>query len=855
MRTLPRPAIGIVVSAAVAAAAIFAGMNFASPTSVTEDATVLAPSAIDGVPVPGDNDPETLDVSGGTGLARVVTPGSGDPDALPAGLEDAIAALDEAGAGDPTEGYLAPMGTGGYGGGGPDDPCAPESGDAPEDCPDGLHSAIFSDTMPPELEVWPVPDVATSPVGTSVYCPDLTPGEGELGLGVATSIPASVTVRYWPADNPADVRTVAPAGLASETAAWNARVAETGTYPVREFVFQHCGLLTGLSPHTDYVLSAVAIDDEFHRISDAVERRFSSDGQPTEPPMRAVPLGDHLLYVSVPNYGEANLPWVQAWVVAEGAPADCSSADLSHAALQSIQPQRVVTLTPEYLHAHNYATGYNRAVVDIYDVPEGSTVVVCARWFDRDAPVWDRDIPTKQKFIVAMSPDSIVPVVTVTRASFIRNVALQSIGIDASTASGLVCGHVTLPPADTSGGSTVDIGATLCDTSESDVSYLAPPGTGGNIVLSTAAYGGGEVLHSSYLLPLSHYECLGTCDLPPSLTYSIPLPTVRVGSGLCGSGFGGDCTPPTRETALGTVDVDVTWIQGNVNGLDHWVVGEADATAPDAPPPPDAPIFDTEAWWAVSLSTDGWRGEARAVLRSDRHVTYTATIAGDCFLGEAPAPVTGSTHRDAAGIEAASVSFWGLCPGGTYRTRVEMIDDAGHLTVADYSRDAGTVWWPGAAFTVPVAEIEISGTMTVRTDPSWYGAWWLVGSDIYVGPGENRTWADYGPSLERCFTRDVHSASGTLRPVRIDQSQTIHIRHYSRVTSEGLYYGVDHDTLCDWPGANSWVADIDMDIPFTDLLRGVTVEGDLWQRGFAEGAPGRGEIQYTLTLRATRVTD
>ena len=145
--------------------------------------------------------------------------------------------------------------------------------------------------------------------------------------------------------------------------------------------------------------------------------------------------------------------------------------------------------------------------------------------------------------------------------------------------------------------------------------------------------------------------------------------------------------------------------------------------------------------------------------------------------------------------------------------------------------------------------------MTVTTYGGWNESWWLVGSDVYVGPREDRIYADYGPSLERCFTGDVDSASGPLSTIEVPQERTIHFRAYTRVTSEALYYGVDHDRLCDWPGANNWVADVDFDVTYDQLLRGVSLNGDLWQRGFDEGDPGEGRIRYYLTLRATRVTE
>jgi hypothetical protein len=851
MRRLIRPLIGIGVSLVIASFALVAGRQAASPAApASESAMILAPVAVDGRAVPGDNDPATLDVSGGTGLMDVGTPGSADPAALPPSVRDAIAALNSAGGPDPAGAHLL-IGAGassGHGSGAAaGDPCSPTSGATPTGCPGGLRSAIFADTAPPDLEVWPVADVATAATGTSIYCPGLTHGAGELGLGVGTTVPAAVTVRYWPVSDPTDVRTVTPAADTSQVAAWNARVAATGTYPVHEFVFQHCGLLTGLRPNTDYRLSAVAIDDEFSRISDPVERPFNSAGQPTIPPLRAIPLTNSLLYVSAPNYGTTNPPIIFGWVVAAGQTADCSGFDTTHPSLQVVQAQTLVEVTHDYLHAHNYADGYDHAAVMVYDVPEGSTVVVCARWYNRAGPSWDRDTPTKQEFLVAMSPDTSAPVITLTHVDFAHSADASSVSMVASTQSGIECGRAIFPPTAVSGGR-LDINQTLCDAG-APRSWMAPLGSGGNVIVSTDAARGSDVVHSSYVLPLSRYRCLGTCALPPTLTYSVPLPTVRVGSGMCGTGFGGDCTPPTAENALGTAEIQVTWTQGNVNGLDHWVVGSSDNTPPAAPPVPDAPRFDDSQYPNVTLSSDGWSGWTSFAIRSDRHVTYTASIGGDCFVGTPPAPATGQSSAPSSGVSSASVTFAGLCPGGNYLITVELVDDAGHRTVAGASRDAGTVWWPGSIVSLPVRMYAVAGSFQITTDPSRYKPWYVVGGHVsYTTDLYSDSYVDFGASASRCFTRDQFTATGTSDGSAV-QARTVHVRVYARVQDEGLYFGVNHDADCSWPSTNNFVADQSFDVAWTDLARGVTMTGDLPQAdvGSIPGYPE--QIHYRLTLR------
>ena len=872
MRRLPRPLIGAAVTIAVAASAILVGMRFASPEAAaavaTEDVPVLAPVSVGDAPATPDNDPETLDVSDATGTARIVPPGNYDEDALPPGVADAIAALDESG-GDPADTHLAlggaddgtDDGTGDGGDGAADDsaagdPCSPApgeagEGDAPEGCPDGLHSAIFADTMPEDLEVWPVPDPSTTLEGTSIYCPDLAPGDGELGLGVGTNLPATITARYWPIADPTAVQTLTLEGIPAEEAAWQAEIAATGDYTRGMYVFQHCGMMTGLTPNTDYMVSAYGIDT-YMRISAPVERRFNSAGQPTIPPMTATPLGSSLLYVSVPNYGATNVPLLQAWVVEEGTVPGCSAADTAHQNLRIVGTQHLVEVSADYLRRHNYVSGYNTRLVSLYDVPEGSTVVLCARWYDREAPSWARDTPTDQKAMVVMSPDTISPIVTLARLNLANAVTADAVRMTASSQWGWVCGEASAPGADASAGAVVEVGAELCRISEAGTTRIAEGGTRANVVISTDLVWGSRHTTSRAMLPLGRLACVGVCELPEPRTYIVALPTVTVGAGMCGSSFG-DCTPPTRETAFGTADVVVTWEQGNANGLDRWSVGAVDDTPPDAPVS-DRPQFDAGSYWVPSLSPDGWTGSATLTFRTDRHVSYTIWGSGDCVIGTSPGPLTGVTRPTDVGVESATVSISGVCPGESYDTQVEIVDDAGRRTVAAYTASADTIWWPGARFTVPINEIEVTGTMTVTTFGGWNESWWLVGSDVYFGADERRLYADYGASDARCYTGAVDSATGPLRTVRVNQERTIHVRAYTRVTSESLYYGVDHDARCDWPDPNNWVADVEFDVPFDQLLRGVTVTGDLWQRGFPEGRPGEGRIRYSLTLTATRVT-
>ena len=372
--------------------------------------------------------------------------------------------------------------------------------------------------------------------------------------------------------------------------------------------------------------------------------------------MRVIPLTPSILYVSVPIYGGSNPPIVNAWAVTADEPADCSTFDAAHPGLFQLVPEHTVDVPTSYLEAHHYDTAYTQAVVNAYDVPEGSTIVVCARWYDVTAPVWDRNVPTKQQFVVASSPDAWVPLVSVRAVHLSEPVVALSATITGSTQTGYLCGAATFPPADTSPRPRSNSVARCATRGPATLWSSSSVGTGGNIVLSSDVDFQGTDVHSSSVLPLSRFACYGDCEAPPPLDYVIDLPKVTVGAGVCGSFLWFDCTPPTRETSLGTAEIHVSWGPGHQNHLEHWVIGAPDTTVPDAPPPPDNPIFDTERAVDVTLSDDGTVGTASMLIRSDRHVTYTASIAGDCFVGDIPPAATGETHPSAPGDGGAPTS-------------------------------------------------------------------------------------------------------------------------------------------------------------------------------------------------------
>jgi len=198
-------------------------------------------------------------------------------------------------------------------------------------------------------------------------------------------------------------------------------------------------------------------------------------------------------------------------------------------------------------------------------------------------------------------------------------------------------------------------------------------------------------------------------------------------------------------------------------------------------------------------------------------------------------------------VYAATVSLGGLCPGHSYTVTVELVDDAHHRTVANSTRDAGTEWWPGALVAVPIRSYAVAASLQVSKDPTLYQPWYLAGGRVaYDSEFYSGTQFDFGAN--RCLARDVATITGTQDGTAV-QARTVHVHLFARAQAEGLYFGVNHDADCSWPGPNLFIADESFDVSWTDLARGVTVTGDLPQADVTPIPGSVPQIHYRITLR------
>ncbi|MES2169987.1 MAG: hypothetical protein V4479_04605 [Actinomycetota bacterium] len=769
-----RPVIAIIAAIAVAAAGVLIGLRLAAPASPrTITAPVLAPAVDDSTP------------SAAIGTATIARPGSVAKRTLDAGAQSRIDALN---AGD---GLSAPDAQAAVGrvqhapAVHADDPCA--VGAPATDCPAGLQGAIAADTIssPVALQLF----ASTIDHAGPVYrCPADT-GHGGVGIAAITTVPADVTLRYWPQGDPTAVRTTVMHSQPGDAEGWASANAARGGYSDDFVQFQHCATLTGLSP-TTYVLQATAID-VLLRISPSVPLQFDPRGDPTEPPMLVLPIGANQLYVSVPTYPNP-LPDVRAWVVPDGTAPDCSSYTSATRLLQAA-PEHILDVDHAALVAANYNPEYTKRVVNVFSAPEGSTIVVCARWFDHAGPTWNVTSPQKQEAVITRSPSAITPIVFFEAYHLDSAQPLYGFNVYATTQFGIHCGtNANFPSTAGQTGSHSGGGAQLCIQDD-----RVDSGTAGDVTITTDFQSGGRHASSSAVLPLAHQVCYGTCTLPPDTPYQVPI--------------------TTDAGTVGFVRVLVRWQEGRQNGRTSWSIGTADPSAPTASTPAD-PRFDTTVAPVATLSSDGWSAGMSFTMRTDRHVSYRATLAGDCFLDGATSSATGETAGSGL-VWSAPVSFSGLCPGALYVTTVEIVDDSGHSITVDINRHTQETWWGNGEVVMPANAIVISGSATAaQTGLTGRRAWDFLDATASF----NSAYPDPLPIPSGCRPVSVLEIPASISR-STPQAHTVHVLVTARVKEEDLYFGVPHDADCSWPDPTVSTAVVDVVVPYTDLLRGMDI--------------------------------
>jgi len=776
--TIPKwllPVICVVAAVAVGVAATLIGMRFAAPTATaplkTETVPILAPTG----PAATDTGTDPYAVSGAVGSAEIVSPGQHGATLVDADSQRTIDGYNATGVLDPGVGYVAPApaAAGSTSDTGPaplpaDDPCASSS--PPSGCPDGIHSVVIADTHDaPALDARIFVNPATSSVGTSVYCPSGDLARGEAWVDVTSNTPGVAHISWastgdGAATAPVDVAT--DAGLKASFDSYHTR---TGGYAENRWIFQHCEKLTGLDPTKHYLVTAT-FTDELSRSEGPLIAILDARGRPTIPPVLAVPLGTGLLYVSVPSPSQTTgvRPVIHAWSIGRGDSADCSGFG-QHTDIPAIQAPVVIDVPAAELDRQNYDPTYRSRDVRIYSVPEGTTVVVCARWFRAAAPSWSSSTPTLQKSIVVTSPDAITPVVTLHSLELGKQVDAGAVNVSVSTPTGLFCSQWT-GPTEAAGPGSVAVGTPICDVAASG------DGFEGRLSVTTNVRVGRDHVVKTSLLQLQRTSCTGVCALPATMRYRIDLPTVTVATGICGNGFPWEdpCTPPSQQVSLGSAVLDVSWVQGPTPGNRGWLIGTPDNTLPAPGAAPVGPQLDTNSYPVVGLAANRLSGGVNDELRVNEPATYAATITGDCFpVGFIPT-LSGHTSANADGTNHFTLHWDGLCPGAGYSVAVTLTDAEHHTT--HWAISGAENRWDGGLFGLPIGTIHVVGTLYLGPQNAQHTAYGVA--RVMVGAGANASsssGAHYLTPSRPCTAGS--DGTGTVVPLDFtaDETSTIHL--------------------------------------------------------------------------------
>jgi hypothetical protein len=848
--TVPKwliPVLAVIAAVAIGVAATLIGLRFAPVETVTAQPTteivpVLTPIAEgDEAPAAPDDDAEPgapVVVSEAAAEREVTTPTTpSDDEAVDPSLLfffDELMAWPDA--------LLGLINFGDEGRADGDDPCAPRDGEPAVGCPDGLRSTILSDTALRDFaaggQAFP-PTYAEflergNPYGGSLWCDGLEAGDGEVPFGILATAPGTFTLRYWPTENPAAERETTVTTTAEQLALWEEQVALPDGWPIT----QQCFVIDGIEPNTAYTAVVTGIDT-FLRISPAHTVRFHSAGSPVHPGLQISTVGDNLLFASGLHPTDETLD-IRAYLVGpDDAPACTAPAGATQlTSLTSVE----VEAGRDEVNALNALPNFQRKAVRTFVIPEGATAIICGRWFPAgDAPVWESSQPNFESAAIVQAADRVLPSVSLFDVARFDD-AVESMEVRVASSEGIGCWAPTWTwTRDRDDALPVQ----LCDASAfasggtaSDGERLWTRGFRGDLVITvTTRLTTGETSETSYLLPAADGGCRGVCEPPERQWFRVALEEVTQGTGLCGSFFGSDCTPPSREVAAGTATFFVDWEQGLSNGRTDWNVTPT-VDRPVDYVAPDVPQVDNDADWTFSEPTLSipW-SSASLPVDVDRAVDYTlrfldgAGTATRCDGSGLPMEVSGSSVS-ASGAHTIRLSMPGLCLGGQYAAELELIDEEGRR--ATWGLDRTETFWGGTAYvSAPALRAEVFYEIRAQHfGRSYLRVFELDFNGSSVGAEETRS--------GRCLEDGLVSSGGSLE------------RDLYNTNSVTLSILIGEATR--WGDAEAWGADC-LGVASDETVRTATADVDLHQLFTPEGVVVSVPELYnaTVTLRALLV--
>jgi hypothetical protein len=390
----------------------------------------------------------------------------------------------------------------------------------------------------------------------------------------------------------------------------------------------------------------------------------------------------------------------------------------------------------------NVPADVTEKTVTSYRVPEGATVLMCARWFPAgDAPTWESDQASYQASAIVQTADRYLPSLEFTGFTP-RDDRTVELEVRVATPEGTQCGRLDADSVE------LELPRVLCradrlDTGGAEATgspgaeRLADRGFDGSLVLRVdAVLSSGETSETTYLLPAGAGSCAGTCAPPDDAEFAV-------------------------ATIGGTMHVTQSWVPGLQNGgVEDWRIS-AETENPIDYVAPDAPQLDRGSEW--QFTEPGFRPDVVASMqvRADRPVdweftTYSPTADAARSCGPSPVPVAQSGRADDGMIRIALPA---VCVGGTYLGILTLRDDDGDTSVysAPGTGAVSAGWWPAGVMEVPQLDV----TLRYRVDVFDASRAYVQQLSLVLDGAERPLADDYAsPPGSRCNTDGIIKSEG-----------------------------------------------------------------------------------------------
>ncbi len=708
------------------------------------------------------------------------------------------------------------------------DPCAPAEGDEAADCPDGLRSTVLAYSEVPEL--WTLGYASPGPRDPALeldfyWCEPASLGDNDVQFGVFSNAPGTGTLTVWPRGDPGSAITVPLTTPDDQRAGWEAGL-EAGLSLGGEWLrMRHCVVLEGLDPFIVYD-AEYSIVDVLGRTAEGTSQFLLPETR-TVPPTYVIPIGNTQVLLTTPLRTNERVVF-SSWRIEEGQPSRCedqadATADVVSATARWFHEQAV---SATGLARQGYLPEYTHEASQLFQMPEGSTMILCVKVYDRNAPSFNASTPIWQHETILDTPDLTVPVVSVRNVQLRKGNALpaDAVLIAVGQRGGSECGRITLPDGAPIGSFALNERTVLCALDARD------PHTAGSfgriVVRSSVDVDDDDRDPTTQInsINVDHLVCAGVCDLPEASYYRFDLPNLPSVAGEPGP-------------SAGEVLLEVAWSQGNNNGRSDWGIGASLAGAPGAPPRVDLPQLDTDERVTVTGGGSGCPFNARGCesnatynLVTDRPVTYTATLVGDCSLPTTVRESSGTITGPATARRfSVPLTFSDLCLGSVYSLSIELVDELGRRALWDGSAGSASYlsYWGNNSFATPTTSRQLVTTYEVKSRiPGGVLEPFTVAADSRVIATANRVNSS-GFDL-RCLNDAGRSGEEVEFVDSVNLGERVKVRVNMRLQS-GDPETVDGVSTCrvdTFSPVPSVTATFQAEFSLAELERGVTLSSD-----------------------------